>query len=204
MPLFFLLLTPHSPTAPFFPALLVGLAYVDYGPSPTAAHFAVLFYQGSSLPPSIFSRFLSLPFTSRALGPRSYQNVSATLGTGDLRGLGQLFGASALADGPMNLCLDAFRHYKNFSMSTMREGKVLANVLALTPMMKSQIEAGRRKGGNVIFGDGDRGVGEGLGNFIGIQMQTQLAAGVTEVPEDVQRGREVFFEQSVFGLLLVS
>jgi hypothetical protein len=91
--------------------------------------------------------------------------------------------------------LDAFRHYKNFSMSTMGEGKVLANVLALTPMMESQIQAGRRRGGNVIFGDGEHGVGAGLGNFVGIQLQTQLAAGVMEVPEDVRKGREGFFEQ---------
>jgi hypothetical protein len=72
--------------------------------------------------------------------------VSATLGTGDLSGYGQLFGMSAL-NGGTEQYLDMFRLYKNFSMNSMLEGQVFGNVLAFTPVLESQIEAGRRRGG---------------------------------------------------------
>jgi hypothetical protein len=121
--------------------------------------------------------------------------MSATLGTGDLPGFGQLFGASALS-GLTEQYIDTFKRYRNFSMNAMRGGEVLANVLAFTPVLESQVEAGRRKGGNVIFGDG------GLGSFVSVQLQTQLAAGVTEVPGEVEGAREVFFDQLVWVLLL--
>ena len=70
--------------------------------------------------------------------------VAAT-GEGNTAGLGQLFGASAF-NGPPEY-MNAFKQFKNFSMSALAAGKVLGNVLAFT---ESQIQAGRQKGGNAI------------------------------------------------------
>lgn len=73
--------------------------------------------------------------------------------------------------------------------SMLLEGQAFANALAFTPVLESQIEAGRKRGGNVIFGD------KGLGSYSAVQVQMQLAAGVTEVPEEMERRRRLFFKQ---------
>ena len=149
-------------------------------------HVAVPFYQGSSLPPHIFSSFLSIPATSQSLAPQSYSSVAATLGPGSNTGFGELFGASALS-GPPEEYINAFRHYKNLSLSILPSGQVALSTLAFTPILKTQVEAGRRMGGNAIDPP--------LGSYAAVQLQTQFVKGVKEVPAEVEDGRLMFFEQ---------
>jgi len=165
--------------------LLAGLVYIGNGTSYLTSHFAAVFYEGSSLP-SIFSSFLSIPSISQPLGPLSYSSMASVVDPPDTRGSGQLFGASAL-NGPPEEYLNAYRHYKNLSMNIIPSGQALVNTLAFSPIPKSQIKASRKRGGNVIDPP--------LESYVAVQLQTQFAEGVMEVPDVVEKGRQLFFKQ---------
>ena len=173
-----------------FPALLVNLIYVSNGTAIIPAHFIAAFYRGTSLPSSIFSSFLSIPATSQLLGPQSYTSMAAAIGNGNTTGSGQLFGASAF-NGPSEQYMNAFKQFKNFSISSIATGKVLGTVLAFTPILESQIEAGRQRGGNAIDPP--------LGNYAAVQFFTEFVPGVTSVPPDIEIGRQAFFDKWVFA-----
>jgi hypothetical protein len=116
--------------------------------------------------------------------------VASTLGTGYGVGVGTLFGASALSGSPENY-IAAFRHFNNLSMSILPLGKTSLTTLAFTPVLESQIQAGRRMGGNAIDPP--------LESYAAVQFQTQFMQGVnsSEVPDEVQQARLLFFEQCV-------
>jgi hypothetical protein len=175
-----------SPTQRPCTALLTALAYAVNGSTIITGHFAAVFYQGTSLPPSIFSSFLSIPSTSQTLTPQSYSSMAKVVDTQDSPGFGQLFGATALT-GPPERYIDAFKQYKNISMAIFPSGKVLATSLAFTPIPKSQILAGRKNGGNAID--------PSLESYAAVDLHIQFLPGVTEVPEDVESARQLFFEQ---------
>jgi hypothetical protein len=170
----------------FTSGLVVAFTYVNNGTTIFPFHVAALFYHGSSLPPHIFSSFLAIPATSQFLAPQSYSSVSAAIGSGNNSGFGELYGASAL-NGPPEDYINAFRHYKNLSMSILPSGKVALSILGFTPIPESQVLAGRRKGGNAIHPP--------LGSYAAVQLTTQFAQGVKEVPPEVEEGRLLFFEQ---------
>jgi hypothetical protein len=167
-------------------ALLTCLVYTANGNTITTAHFAAVFYQGTSLPSSIFSSFLSIPSTSQTLAPQSYSSMAAVVDTQDGPGFGQLFGATALT-GPTEGFINAFNHYKDLSMAILPGGKAMESSLAFTPIPKSQILIGRKNGGNAID--------PSLESYAAVKLQTRFLPGVTEVPEDVERARQLFFEQ---------
>lgn len=118
------------------------------------------------------------------LGPASYAEVVNSLGSGADRGSGQLFGASAFG-GDVTQYVNAFDHWTNYS-TTFQES-TNGTVLAFTPILNTQIRAGRRRGSNAIDPP--------LGGYAAVQMQTQFPAGVTKVPADVERGRQLLFRQ---------
>jgi hypothetical protein len=166
--------------------LLVAFTYNINGTTIFPGHAAAPFYHGSSLPPHIFSPFLAIPSTSQFLTPQSYSSVAATLGSGNNSGFGALFGASAL-NGPPEEYINAFRHYKNLSMSILHSGKVAVSTLVFTPILESQVAAGRRKGGNAVDPP--------LGSYAAVLLQAQFVQGVKEVPPEVEEGSLLFFEQ---------
>jgi hypothetical protein len=176
----------HSPFNALFSALLVGLTYFSNETSLSAYTFAAIFYRGPSLPSSIFSSFLTIPSISQSLGPLSYSSVAATINIEDAPASGHLFGASAL-NGPPEEYIEAFRHFKNLSTSIIPSDKVFMNTLAFTPVPKSQVEAGRSRGGNAIDPPS--------GSYTAVQLGTQFFPGVKEVPDEVEKGRLLFFEQ---------
>jgi len=134
----------------------------------------------------MFSSFLSIPATSKSLAPQSYLSVAATLSLKNNRGSGYLFGASALNLPPEGY-KNAFRNYKNLSMSILHSGQVLLSTLAFTPIPRLQVEAGRRRGGNAIDTP--------LGSYSAVQLHMQFVEGVMEVPEEIEKGRLLFFER---------
>ena len=154
---------------------------------------AALFYQGSSLPPAIFSSFLSIPATSESFSAQSYSSVASALGTGYDTKAGQLFGASALS-GPPEHYINAFTHFKNLSMSILPLGKTFLSTMVFTPVLESQIQAGRRMGGNAIDPP--------LESYAAVLLQTEFMEGVnsSEVPDEVEQSRLLFFEQCVLFL----
>ncbi|KAJ7756946.1 FAD-binding domain-containing protein [Mycena metata] len=143
------------------------------------------FYNGPELPADIFGDFLSIPAVSSTLGPMSYYDVSETLGLGDDRGSVQHFGASALV-GNEDLFLEAFKHWSNLTTALL--DNFAMTTLAFTPIPDSQIQAGRARGGNSI--------NPPSGGFAAVQIYEQLAAGIDDIPPDVQRGADILFTQT--------
>lgn len=77
-------------------------------------------------------------------------------------------------------------------MSLLTSGQATENSLSFTPMLKSQIEAGRRRGGNLIDTP--------LANYAVVTLQTQFGQDVKEVPQDVEQDILSFIDQQVFLL----
>lgn len=151
----------------------------------TPLHLLVLFYEGTSLPMDIFGEFLSIPATSTTLGPMSFSDVQNVLAA-DVNGNGQIFGASALV-GDEQLFLDALTHWTNFSLAFKDNPALSTVILAFTPIPQSQIDAGRAKGGNAIDPPD--------GAYAAVQMEKTFFPGVTRVPEDVEQGGQLLFQQ---------
>ncbi|KAF8574997.1 FAD-binding domain-containing protein [Ramaria rubella] len=143
-----------------------------------------LFYIGPELPTSIFGEFLAINSTEQILSPLSYFDVAGTLGTGADRGNGVLFGASALV-GDESLYLDAFNHIANFTTTFQSELNI--TVLAFTPVLGPQIQAGRARGGNAIDPPD--------GGYAAVQIQKQFLPGVLTISPEVEDGVQLLFEQ---------
>ncbi|KAF7343432.1 FAD-binding protein [Mycena venus] len=164
--------------------ILVSLINIVVGEDLVPFYLVTPFYNGPSLPDDIFGDFLSIPAVSSTLGPMSYFNVAGTLGLGNDRGYVQHFGASALL-GDEDLFLDAFNHWMDFSVAY--KDNFNTTTLAFTPVPNSQIQAGRAKGGNII--------NPPSGGFAAVQIYEQFKAGITDIPQDVQGGIDVLFDQ---------
>ena len=167
-------------------AILVGFSNTMNVSDFTASHFLVLFYRGPELPPKIFKDFLEIPAVFSQLSPMSYLEANNILGSGDNRGFGQLFLASALnSTAGVGEYLNAFRYFNDYASRI--KGSLYGTVLAFTPILDSQILAGRKNGGNVI--DPPRG------NYVAIQVQTQIASGLLTTPPIVQAARKLLLHQ---------
>lgn len=134
------------------------------------ANVVYLFYEGTSLPTSIFGTFLSIPSTSQTLAPMSYAQM-ATMIDGSARGNGQQFGASAFV-GDEATFLQGFNSLVNFT--AQYESQLLASYMIISPVPRSQWAASAARGGNAI---GDPGVAYAAMNFEPI-----YPAGVLAVP----------------------
>jgi len=143
-----------------------------------------VFYNGTSLPPTIFGELLAIPATAQILSPLSYYDIAMTLPAGGDRGSGQHYGASALV-GDEALYLDAFRHWTNFTDTFQLD--LAMSVFAFTPVLQPQIQAGRARGGNAISPPD--------GGYAAVQIAQQFPLGVTSINPDVERGIQLTFAQ---------
>ena len=149
------------------------------------SHILTLFYHGSSLPPSIFGEFLSIPSTFSELGPVSYIDANSILGSGATRGFGQLFGASAFQGGVVAQYANAFNAWTEYTQTI--KTAVFGTVLAFIPIIDAQTLAGQANGGNLM--DPPRG------NYAAVQIQSQMAMGVPTLPAFVQAARTKLFSR---------
>ncbi|KDR71083.1 hypothetical protein GALMADRAFT_229731 [Galerina marginata CBS 339.88] len=132
-----------------------------------------LIYHGTSLPPSIFGDFLSIPATSTQLSPLSYIDTNSLLGSGAARGFGQRFGASAFS-GPVDQYLNAFRVFNQFTLAV--QSTMFLTVLAFTPILQSQVLAGRARGSNIFDPPAQ--------NYAAVQFAISTQPGITQLPAE--------------------
>ncbi|KAJ7765610.1 FAD-binding domain-containing protein [Mycena metata] len=149
-----------------------------------SVYHAFLFYNGTELPTSVFGDFLSIPAVETQLGPLSYFDMSFILGLENDRGYVEHFGASALV-GEEALFLDAFNHWSNFS--TTFASSFNESTLVFTPILDSQIQAGRARGGNIIDAP--------HGQFASVLIEQQFAAGIQDISPALQNGIDLLFQQ---------
>ncbi|KAJ7513097.1 FAD-binding domain-containing protein [Mycena galericulata] len=147
------------------------------------ANTIYLFYNGPSLPSSIFSDFLSIPSTSQTLSSLSYYAISNLI-SGAARGNGEQFGASSWV-GDEATFLNGYNHLSNFTQTF--EADLLASYLIISPVPRSQWAASK-SGPNAI---GDPGVAYATINFNLI-----YPAGVTTMPAGVEAGFQFLLSQT--------
>jgi len=164
-----------------------GTIFTDGVATPLAAVY--VFYNGPSLPTTVYGEFLSIPATQRVLGPLSYLEVTTSIGGMGDHGSGQHFGASALSN-TENLYLDALTHWRNFSDSF--SSSMTLSVLAFTPVLEPQIQAGRARGGNAMSPPD--------GGYAAVQFAQTFVPGVTSMPADFEQGFQLLLTQYVVGL----
>ncbi|KAJ7193115.1 FAD-binding domain-containing protein [Mycena pura] len=148
------------------------------------ANVVYLFYNGASLPTSIFGEFLSIPSTSQTLSPLSYYDISF-LRPGNGRGNGNQFGATAWVGAEASF-LNGYNHLVNFTQTF--ESKLLMSTLSISPIPRSQWTA-TRSGPNAI--GGDPGV-----NYAAINYHLVYPTGVTTRPADVDAGFRFLLSQT--------
>jgi len=147
------------------------------------ANIIYLFYNGPSLPESIFGDFLSIPSTSQSLSPLSYFEISNLI-AGNTRGNGEQFGASSWV-GDEATFLNGYSHLINFTRTF--EADLIESVLIISPIPRSQWKASK-SGPNAI---GDPGVAYATINFNLIYVP-----GVTTRPKDVDAGFKLLLSQT--------
>ncbi|KAJ7481086.1 FAD-binding domain-containing protein [Mycena galericulata] len=148
------------------------------------ANIVYLFYEGASLPTSIFGTFLSIPSTSQTLSATSYANM-ANMINGSARGNGQQFGASAFV-GNETTFLNGFNSLVNFTAHY--ESQLEASYMIISPVPRSQWAVTQARGGNAI---GDPGVA-----YAAINFEPIYPAGVLAVPADVTAGFDLLLSQA--------
>ncbi|KAJ6595028.1 FAD-binding domain-containing protein [Mycena vulgaris] len=149
------------------------------------ANLIYLFYQGTSLPQSIFSDFLAIPSTSQSLSPLSYYEISNLI-AGNARGNGQQFGASSWV-GDEAKFLNGYNHLINFTRTF--EADLLASYMIISPIPRSQwTSAPTSRGPNAI---GDPGVA-----YAAINFNLIYPAGVTRIPARVNAGFRQLLSQT--------
>ncbi|KAF8900716.1 hypothetical protein CPB84DRAFT_1680358 [Gymnopilus junonius] len=160
-------------------SILMAFSATINGTVISPSHILTLFYNGTSLPQNIFGDFLSIPSTFTQLGAMSYVEANSILGSGGTRGFGQLFGASAF-NGSVDQYMNAFSQWNKYT-STI-SGALSGTVLAFTPIQKSQIQAGRARGSNIMDPP--------LTNYAAVQIQSQFAAGLLDISPAVEAARQ--------------
>ncbi|EIN11997.1 FAD-binding domain-containing protein [Punctularia strigosozonata HHB-11173 SS5] len=146
-----------------------------------------VFYNGTSLPDSIFGSFQSIPSVSKTLGSLSYLDIVQTLPSGAAppgTQLGQHDGAAALP-GSRSALLDAHRHFLNFT--TAVADNLNQSLYTITPVLQPQIDAGRAMGGNAISPPD--------GGFASVQFAQTFKSGVTQKPAGFQDAFNLMLEQ---------
>lgn len=152
---------------------------------------ANIFYNGdvTDLPEDVYGELLSIPTTSMDLSKLSYMEIAHYLVDANVP-KGQLFGASAFGtiEQPYR---DAFSSFMNFSQTFQTSYE--STLIAFTPVLVSQIIAGRQSGGNAIDPP--------LGGYNALQFQVTFPVGVESVPPELEAGRQIFFRQYVLSFL---
>ncbi|PPQ79462.1 hypothetical protein CVT25_002624 [Psilocybe cyanescens] len=165
-------------------SILMAFSSTINGTDIVPSHILTLFFRGPALPPAIFGEFLSIPSTVQQLSAVSYLEANNILGAGADRGFGQLFGASAF-NGTVDQYMNAFRAWNDYT-ATIR-GSLFGTVLAFTPILESQILAGRAQGSNIMDPP--------LGNYAAVQIQTQSQSGLHQLSTQVHGARQILFDR---------
>ncbi|KAF7297505.1 FAD-binding domain-containing protein [Mycena indigotica] len=154
-----------------------------------------LFYHGTALPQSIFGDFLTVPAITKELSPLSWTQILPAQDPPDFvssnRGFVQHFSASAVVPQD-NLVLDALSHFQNFSSTFLHNGTqsgMNTTSFVLTPILTTQIAAGHAKGGNVMVSPSLKGP------YLNVQRSEQFDAGITDIPQFVQDGMNLYIKQ---------
>ncbi|KAG6901265.1 hypothetical protein C0995_014383 [Termitomyces sp. Mi166 len=143
------------------------------------------FYNGDSLPETVYGEFLSIPAVQKNLSRLSYYDVANLIGDpGAVTPLVELFGASVL-EGSNNTqsYRDIYSLYATLCENF--KGELGGTTLSFTPVSNSQILAGRTRGGNAI--DAPRG------GFHMIQFSMSLPVGAQNVSVGLETARQTFF-----------
>ncbi|KAF8961743.1 hypothetical protein BDZ97DRAFT_1827773 [Flammula alnicola] len=146
------------------------------------------FFQGPSLPQSIYGEFLSIPTVQTALSPLSYYDAANLIGDpGAATPLVELFGASVL-EGSNNTqpYRDIYALYAELCENF--KGELGGTTLSFTAVPNSQIVAGRARGGNAI--DAPRG------GFNMIQFSLSLPLGAQNTSAGLEQARQNFFKNA--------
>jgi hypothetical protein len=146
------------------------------------------FYEGTSLPQSVYGEFLSIPTVQTALSPLSYYDAANLIGDpGAATPLVELFGASVL-EGSNNTqpYSDIYALYAELCENF--KGELGGTTLSFTAVPNSQIVAGRARGGNAI--DAPRG------GFNMIQFSLSLPLGAQNTSAGLEQARLDFFENA--------
>ncbi|KAJ7073927.1 FAD-binding domain-containing protein [Mycena amicta] len=153
--------------------------------SPTA-NVVYMYYQGSSLPTSIFGTFLSLNATVTSLSAVSYVDMANTI-PGNARGNGQNFGAASFIGNEATF----WKGFQLLSNFTAQYGDQLdACHLVVSVVPRSQWAASKARGPNAI---GDPGVAYAAMNYYAI-----YPAGVLAPSPAVKAGFETLLSQVQF------
>lgn len=147
-----------------------------------AVHVAFMFYKGPELPSEIFGDLVAVPSIQSSLSAMSYYDVTVFGGPGGDYGYGQQNAGSALIE--KEEFKAALEHYQNYT-TTFAEHIVSAWMI-VTPVTTSQIDAGKARGGNIIGGTRAHG---------SIAFSDTYTQGMTELPDDVKRGRRLLMKQ---------
>ncbi|PFH46741.1 hypothetical protein AMATHDRAFT_69208 [Amanita thiersii Skay4041] len=147
-----------------------------------------MFYQGPSLPPSIYCTLLSIPSTTKSLRPLSYYDIVTSIPKYPAGSI-QFFGGGAhYRESPPTSLLQTHANWRNFTKMVYKD--VLQSYLAYTPLLGPMIEAGRRRGGNPIDAPKTK---EG---FVTVNFGLTLPLGVGKVKKEVESARQLLFKQS--------
>ncbi|KAG6909194.1 hypothetical protein DXG01_001708 [Tephrocybe rancida] len=152
------------------------------------------FYNGNSLPQSVFGEFQSIPTVQTALSPLSYYDAANLIGDpGAATPLVELFGASVL-EGSNDI-----QPYRNIyslynELCDNFKGELGGTTLSFTAVPNSQIVAGRARGGNAI--DAPRG------GFHMIQFSMSLPEGAQNTSPALEIARQNFFKKYVLVVFI--
>ncbi|KAI3603944.1 fad binding domain-containing protein [Moniliophthora roreri] len=174
-----------DPNATIFSTLVENVS--DSGEITTIMPLYV-FYQGKELPKSIFGEFLSIPSTNSSISPMSYADIAANIfPREDGRGSTFIFGSSALSGKDEKAFLDVYRTNLKFTKENRKQLSMTA--ITYTPIPDSQIEYGRKHGGNAI----DAPL---TGGYAVIQMMQTLRPGEVEVPKSILDAKKKLLDQN--------
>ncbi|CAK5284817.1 unnamed protein product [Mycena citricolor] len=150
---------------------------------PTPANIAYMFYQGSSLPESIFGDFLAIPGASPAFSPLSYYDIEMLI-PGNGRGNGNQFGGSAWVGDEATYWAG---YQKLQSFAAQYGSKLHGAFLIVSPIPEVQWRASRN-GKSLV---GNPGVSYGAINY-----NLVYPAGVSTLPADADAGFQRMLQEA--------
>ncbi|TFK32382.1 FAD-binding domain-containing protein [Crucibulum laeve] len=166
--------------------LLVSFVHLIVAGLITPITMVNLYYNGTTFPTGIFDEFLAIPGATGLLTPLSYLDIATSLPPGNDRGSIQLFGASAFSvSEPVSVYQNAFARFTNYS--NVFRNELSLNVLAFTPVLNPQIQAGRLRDGTIIDPP--------LGGYAAVQLSRTLVAGMSSISPGLDVGTQLLLQQ---------
>ncbi|KAF7311200.1 FAD-binding protein [Mycena kentingensis (nom. inval.)] len=165
------------------PKAIVLLLQDGLAPAGPSANVLYLYYNGPSLPTSIYGPFLSLNATSVSFSALSYAEIAAAI-PGNERGNGQGFGAASFI-GSEATFHKGFNQVRNFTTTFGAQLASFNTIVSVVP--RSQWVASTKRGPNAI---GDPGKAYAVMNYYVV-----YPAGQTQQGTEVRAGVELLMEQ---------